>query len=140
MTMTQSIQRTRGFTLIELMVTVVIVGILASLAYPSYMNSVRQTRRADGKAALLDAAQRLERCFTRFHAYNNASCDVATDLADADGITSPEGWYVLKVAGTATTFTLTATPQNDQAKDVRCGNLTLNHQGVRGAADPAVCW
>lgn len=140
MTTKPSMHRARGFTLIELMVTVVIVAILASLAYPSYMNSVRQTRRADGKAALLDAAQRLERCFTRFHAYNNGGCDVAADLSDADGITSPEGWYVLRVASTATTFTVTATPQNDQANDVRCGNLTLNHQGVRGAADVAACW
>jgi type IV pilus assembly protein PilE len=138
--MNMEIRRARGFTLIELMVTVVIVGILASLAYPSYMNSVRQTRRADGKAALLDAAQRLERCFTRFHAYNAAGCDVAGDLNDADGLTSPEEWYVLRLAGTATTFTLIATPQNDQTKDVRCGNLTLTHQGVRGAADVAACW
>ena len=133
----------RGFTLIELMVTVVIIGILAAIAYPSYLNQIRQTRRTEGKATLLDTAQRLERCFTRYSSYNAGDCDVATDLTDGDGITTPEGWYVITNTNVgAGTFTLLATAQLDQTKDTRCGNLSLTHRSVRGATgtQPATCW
>lgn len=136
-----SVRGMRGMTLIELLTAVAIVGILAAIAYPSYMNQMRQTRRADGKSALLDSAQRLERCFTRFNAYNAGGCDTATDIADG-GMLSPEGWYLLTIASTATTYTLTATPQNDQTNDGPCGTLTVTHRGARGASGtaPESCW
>jgi type IV pilus assembly protein PilE len=102
---------------------------------------VQQTRRADGKAALLDAAQRLERCYTRYNSYNNAACDVAADLVG--GIDSAEDWYVITNTNAgASTFTLLATPQNAQTADARCGNLSVTHQGLRNATgtEAATCW
>lgn len=118
-------RRPAGFTLIELMITVAVVAILAAIAYPSYSEHVRKTRRAEGKALIAEAANRLERCYTRFNAFNAAGCEGV-------GATASEGgYYELSVATTASTFSLTATPQGPQAEDV-CGNLTLSNTGVRG--------
>jgi type IV pilus assembly protein PilE len=114
-----------GFTLIELMIVVAIVAILAAIAYPSYQRYVEQARRADAKSALLDASQRLERCYTQNNTY--VGCPVAG--------TSPDGFYAIAAtAQTATAFTLTATPQNAQAGDTRCGTYTLQSTGARAAS------
>jgi len=115
-------KRQRGVTLIEVMIVVVIVGILASVAYPSYTEYVERARRADGQAALLDAAQRMERCYTQNNTY--VGCGVPAN--------SPDGFYTLAFnpAPTATTFNITATPLR---ADTRCGVLSLTSNGSRGA-------
>lgn len=127
----------RGMTLIELMVVVVVIGILGALAYPSYREHVDRTRRADGTSALLNVAQRLERCFTQFNAYNNANCSVNLPMS------SPQEFYEIDFdeGPTATTYRLIATPQGPQASD-RCGTLTLTHTGERGVGGDAAarCW
>jgi len=138
--MTPSRRDARGITLIELMIVVVIVGILAAIAYPSYQRQVQQTRRSDGQAALLRTAQQLERCFTRENSYVT-DCDAA-DALDP-GISSQENLYVVTATTlNGTQFTIVATPQGAQASDTRCGNLTLTHTGVTGATgtEPARCW
>ena len=128
MAVTSTLRRVAGFTLIELMIAVAIVAILAAIAYPSYEEQMRKGRRAEGKAALNEVSQRLERCFTRFNAYNAAGC---TGVAS---MTSESGWYQVSASAmTATTYTLQAVPQRGQAtSDTRCGTLTLTHVGARG--------
>ena len=70
--------RTGGFTLIELMIAVAIIAILATIAYPSYRQQVLKSQRTEAKTALSDAAQRLERCYTQFNAYNDTDdCTIA---------------------------------------------------------------
>ncbi|WP_051687412.1 type IV pilin protein [Microbulbifer sp. HZ11] len=134
----------KGFTLIELMIVVAIIGIIAGIAYPSYMESVRKSNRADAKATLNDVAQRLQRCFTTYNAYNHASCGVATTL-DGGSISSGEGLYSISATSlTATAFTLTAAPVvgKSQAADSKCGSLTLTNTGIRNASGSygADCW
>jgi type IV pilus assembly protein PilE len=130
-----------GVTLIELMVVLVIIGILVGIAYPGYQAQIQSTRRTTGKAKLLETAQALERCFTRFHAYNNGGCEILDPLGD--GILSDGGWYIVtNSAPAAGSFALVATPQAAQTEDTQCANLTLNSANDRGASGPRGddCW
>lgn len=134
------VARMRGVTLIELMIVIVIIGILAAFAYPSYQDQMRKTRRADGQSALMDKAQQLERCYTRFSAYDNVNCGaVLPDL-------SPDGYYQIAaaVAITASAYTLDAAPQGAQVADGHCGTLRVKSTGEQGSqgADTDVngCW
>jgi type IV pilus assembly protein PilE len=110
------------------MIVVAVIGILAAVAYPSYLDQTQKTRRADGKAALLQAVQVAERFFTQNNTYAGAPVAAASD----------EGHYTLAFVGNATTFTITATPGAAQAADP-CGALTINQANVKtgGMAD---CW
>lgn len=134
----------RGITLIELMVVIVIIGILVAIAYPGYQSQIQQTRRAEGKATLLDTAQQLERCFTRYNAYDDGDCDINTTVEGA-GIATEQGFYLItdNAATTPSTFSLIATRQGAQTDDTLCGDLTLDNQGTRGRTGTAPvdsCW
>ena len=135
--------RSQGFSLIELMIAVVIVGILAAVAIPMYSDYVTRSRRADGQATLMQVAQELERCYTQFSKYNDNSCSVVNGGVVSE--TSDQGFYGISASGgnlTESTFTLTATPQNEQADDTDCTALTLTHLGEQSATgdDPDSCW
>jgi type IV pilus assembly protein PilE len=136
--------RQSGFSLIELIIAVAIVGILAKLAYGSYQGSIQKSRRTQAKAVLSEAAQFMERNMTLYNCYNYATqseCVAGTGTA----LTLPTSWTSIPSGGayytvafasgfpTATAYTLTATPisGSTQATDA-CGTFTLTHQNVRG--------
>jgi type IV pilus assembly protein PilE len=155
----------QGFTLIELVVVVAIIGILAAIAYPSYQDSVRKSRRADAKSALLQAGQWMERYYTVNNRYNQdqAGNPVTSTTAGIQsfpnsGLTqSPiEGatkYYNISLttdctvaAVAANAFTLSACPISgtDQAND-KCKTLTLTNTGAKGVTNGAAltadeCW
>ena len=134
---------TSGFTLIELMIAIAVVAILATIAIPSYQNYILKSGRADAKAALYGVAQTLERCYTRFSAYNDDDCA----LSESEKIMSENEKYEVTVTTlNANDFLLTAEPQGGQTKDSECGDFTLDHTGQKGAkggTEPAIiekCW
>ncbi|WP_301415104.1 type IV pilin protein [Microbulbifer spongiae] len=133
-----------GFTLIEVMVVVAIIGIIAALAYPSYMEHVRKSNRTEAKVVLNDVAQRLQRCFTAYSAYNNDACTVAGAISDGNTIDSEHGYYSIAGVLTPTTFVLTATAVSGspQAGDKRCKTLSLDQAGKRDATGSNIteCW
>ena len=137
-----------GFTLIELMVTTLIVAILAALAYPSYMSSVRKSNRSDAKTELTDVAQQLQRCYTSYSKFNDANnCGVYIALTTgAQKITSLSRYYDVTLdanpAISASTFRLVATavkaPQTeDKPGGTDCTVLKLDQTGTRTPLD---CW
>lgn len=122
--------QTAGFTLIEMVIVVTLIGILVMIAVPAYQDSVTKARRADGQTALMEAMARQERFYTENNTYT-------TDLANLPfGTTSAEGHYTLSAAGCgagiASCVLLTATPTGAQAHD---GALTLNSRGQKLPAD-----
>ena len=130
----------QGFTLIELMITVAIVGILASIAYPSYQDSVMKSRRADVKGVLLGLANAMERRFTETNSYCDAggaggadSCGAGTNDTGTPSIYTipPEtaNFYTVTISvATASTYTLRATPTGAQAGN---GILEITQTGAR---------
>jgi type IV pilus assembly protein PilE len=113
---------TKGFTLVELMIAVAIVGILAGIAYPSYQDSVRASRRADAKGALLGFANAMERHFTE----NNTYRRTATGGGDTG---TPAIFSGTSPVDGGTAYTLQATPINGQVGD---GMLVISQTGARG--------
>lgn len=122
----------KGFTLIEVMIVAVIIAILASVAYPSYQNSVQKTRRADAKEALTRAASMQERHFFTNNQYTASTADIG-------GSTSTEGYYAVTVLGNSVSctasgvtypcFTVVASAVGAQASDKTCGQFSIDHTG-----------
>ena len=139
-------RRTRGFTLIEMMIAVVVIALLGAVALPAYQRSVAKARRADAKAALSTAAQMMERYSTEnpVTGYSNATLSNTAGPTVVYKTRSDNGNYALSLSGLAVmAFTLNATPLGSQTADP-CGTFTLNERGDRGVTGgtrPATeCW
>jgi type IV pilus assembly protein PilE len=132
--------RSRGFTLLELMIAGAIVAILAAIAYPSYVNSVQKSRRSEATAALLGVASQMER-------YNTEKGTYATATLGTGGVFSNQtenSYYNLSLTNlTATTYTINAVPAAIQATDP-CGTFTYTESGVKnvtgGTWNMSQCW
>jgi len=144
--------RQRGMTLIELVVVIMIVGILAAVAIPSYRSYVLRSQRSDAKDALLVIATAQEKHYLQCNSYATGIA-AATDCVAGDlqgTADSKNGWYsiTLPMAGDATAFsvTITADAGDSQAQDLECQSFTVTSAGVRTADDDggndntAECW
>ena len=143
----RSINKQGGFSLIELMVVVAIIGILAAFAYPAYLEQIRQTRRADCSGALVSLGNAMERHYSVSGSYLAAAAGAADTGAPAifpvacpvDGGTAT---YNLTIqAATASTYALNAAPTGVQADD-KCGTLSMTNTGVKGVtgANAGITW
>lgn len=136
-----------GFSLLELMIAVAIIGILTTIAYPSYQSHIRKAKRAEAQAALVSMATAME----QWRVENNNSyagvtvgtgdTAIFTNRVPTDG--SGTQSYTLSLVSDATSYTLTAAPYGTQEGD-DCGDLTLTSTGEKGAndisPDTAGCW
>lgn len=142
----------RGFTLVELMIVVAIIGILAAIAYPNYSQYILKSHRTDAKSALTYASQRMERFYTERMTYNAASLGSAS--SDIAKTTSPDNYYTIAFdsnptsnspcSGTRTSnpsanaYRLCATPTGVQSSDT-CGVFSLSNTGQK-TPTTASCW
>ena len=135
----------KGFTLVEVIIVVLIISVLAAIAYPAYQNSVVKTRRGAAKSCLLEAESFMQRYYTTNLRYDQSLAAVPVVLPPCVAGTDVTNHYnIALTAVAARNYTLTATPQGLQlAKDTDCGTLSVNSQGVKtktGSKSVDFCW
>lgn len=146
---TRRCNKDNGFTLIEIMIVVAIIGIIAAVAMPSYRESIVKSKRTVAKTHLMDIAARQEQYLANNKRYAASLTDLglpATYYVDESGeSTAGDAVYRMTLGGVATfAFTITATPQGSLASDdTRCGTYTYNETGAKTyskGGDNSICW
>jgi type IV pilus assembly protein PilE len=135
----------RGFTLVEVVIVVLIISVLAAIAYPAYQDSVVKTRRGAAKSCLLESELFMQRFYTTNLRYDQTLGGVAVALPACTAGTDVTNHYDVTLGGLAQrTYTLTATPKGLQAtKDTYCGTLSINQLGTKtksGTETLDYCW
>ena len=143
--------RATGFTLIDLLTSMVVFSVLAAVVYPSYLSQLRKSRRAEATTELVAMAQAQERFFARFRTYTSVVTAPDPCAGQACGLEknsnlSANEYYVLTSNGDATSYTLTATANGPQFDDIDCRTFSINNVDVRSATDASSqdstdeCW
>jgi len=135
----RSIEMNKGFTLIELMIVIAIIGILAAIALPSYREYLKRGDRASARSALLEAQQFMERYYAANDRYVSAASVSPTLPVRIATVPTESPKYTLSVSSTTNTYTVTAAPISTD----KCANLTVTHTGARGTSSGLTvqeCW
>ena len=157
MTTTSGRVRTAGFTLVELMITIVVGAILVSIAVPAYTSQVRKTRRTDARTAILDLASREERYFTVNNGYSDKELDLGygnSATTQINGMSVGSGYYTVAVtvvpanvaANTPATYSIIASAAGLQVGDTDCSTFKVVETGATSSTNSAgtdstpICW
>jgi type IV pilus assembly protein PilE len=126
----------QGFTLIELMIVVLIVGVLAAVAVPSYQKYTRKAHRTEAETFMMTLAQLEQQYFLDSRTYASTIAALNTTTP-----TSVQSNYTLSITpqGTPPGFTISATPQGGQAAD-ECGTLMIDNNAVKTSSSGSNCW
>jgi type IV pilus assembly protein PilE len=134
-----------GFSLIELIVTVAIVGVLAAIAIPSYSAYVLQSHRSEAILSMTSYRTSLERCYSQNFTYLNGAL-TPCPAAPGTAVNTANGYYTLTFAIAAAAYTITATPIGNQAKDTTCNSMAVTQTGSQTASNSGgtdttqTCW
>ena len=134
------LKKTRGFTLIELMIVIAVLSIIVAVGYPSYMEHVKKSRRAEGMGQLLELADRMERAYSDLGTY-----PATTDISEVYMVTTDGGFYTLSiVTSNNVSFTVSATPTSLGKQNTdKCKTFTLTSLGqksISGSVPNSQCW